>query len=69
MKYGYDIYKRLPEERLLWVKRVQDLEAARRLVASLQAVSIDRYVAYDCRERTVASIFGTRETGPSEIAA
>lgn len=57
MHSKYDIYKRLPEDRLLWVNRVAGLDDARQLVAALQSVSFDHYLVYDFRERAIVEVF------------
>ena len=57
MEWKYDIYKRLPEDRLLWVNRVKALDDARQLVAALQCSSLDHYLVYDFRERSVVEVF------------
>lgn len=61
MNTRYDIYKRLPEDRLLWVERVMGLDEARKLVAALQTASMDSYLVYDFRERTVVEVFKSEE--------
>jgi hypothetical protein len=63
MHSRYDIYKRLPEDRLLWVNRVKALDDARQLVAALQSVSFDHYLVYDFRERTIVEVFAA----PSQV--
>jgi hypothetical protein len=63
MHSRYDIYKRLPEDRLLWVNRVKALDDARQLVAALQSVSLDHYLVYDFRERTIVEVF----SAPAQI--
>lgn len=57
MDSRYDIYKSLPEDRLLWINRVKALDDARTLVAALQASSRDHYLVYDFRERMVVEVF------------
>lgn len=57
MTCGYDIYKQVAEDKLLWMNRVKGLEEAKQLVAALRAPS-DNYVVYDIRERTVVEIDG-----------
>ncbi len=66
MNSRYDIYKRLPEDRLLWVNRVMALDEARKLVAALQTASMDSYLVYDFRERAVVEVFGSQQ---NQIAA
>ena len=56
MDSGYDLYKRLPNDRLLWIERVQELDKARRLVAAMKSTSMDDFLVYDFRERTVVEI-------------
>ena len=58
MDSKYDIYKRLPEDRLLWVNRVKAFEDARQLIAAMQSVSLDHYLVYDFRERFIVEVFG-----------
>lgn len=69
MDSKYDIYKRLPEDRLLWVNRVKELDDARQLVAALQAASFDRYLVYDFRERTVVEVFAAVAQSANQLAA
>jgi hypothetical protein len=69
MNYKYDIYKRLPEDRLLWVNRVKELEEARRLVAALQSASTDYYLVCDFTERTIVNVFGTQLACLRQFAA
>jgi hypothetical protein len=69
MDSKYDIYKRLPEERLLWVSRVKAIDEARRLVAALQSASFDQYLVYDFRERRVVKVFGREAEGADQLAA
>jgi len=57
MHSRYDVYKRLPEDRLLWVNRVTGLDDARQLVAALQSASFDHYLVYDFRERMIVEVF------------
>jgi hypothetical protein len=57
MNTKYDIYKSLPEDRLLWVNRVQGLEEARKLVAALQTASMESYLVYDFRQRSIVEVF------------
>jgi hypothetical protein len=64
MHSKYDIYKRLPEDRLLWVHRVTGLDEARQLVAALQSVSFDHYLVYDFRERMIVDVFAA----PSRVS-
>jgi hypothetical protein len=69
MNTRYDIYKRLPEDRLLWVNRVIGLDEARKLVAALQTASMDSYLVYDFRERTVVEVFKSEQKSAGQIAA
>jgi len=69
MDSRYDIYKRLPEDRLLWVNRVKELDDARQLVAALQSASFDHYLVYDFRERTVVEIFASPAQRANQLAA
>ena len=69
MNHKYDIYKRLPEDRLLWVNRAKELEEARRLVAALQSASTDYYLVYDVMERTIVEVFGAQLPGLRQFAA
>ena len=69
MDSKYDIYKRLPEDRLLWVDRVKELDDARQLVAALQSASFDHYLVYDFRERTVVDVFASPAQSASQLAA
>ena len=69
MNSKYDIYKRLPEDRLLWVNRVIGLDEARKLVAALQTASMDSYLVYDFRERTIVEVFGSQQDHRNQIAA
>jgi hypothetical protein len=69
MHSKYDIYKRLPEDRLLWVNRVKAIDDARQLVAALQSSSIDHYLVYDFRERIVVQIFGPHTESVRRLAA
>jgi hypothetical protein len=56
MDSGYDLYKRLPNDRLLWIERVRELDKAKRLVAAMKSASLDDFLVYDFRERTVVEI-------------
>lgn len=58
MNSNYDIYRRLPDDRLLWINRVKELNEARQLVAALESTSMDNYLVYDFRARTVVEVFG-----------
>jgi hypothetical protein len=69
MESKYDVYKRLPEDRLLWINRVTGLDEARQLVAALQSLSVDHYLVYDFRERTIVEVFGSPAEDVSELAA
>jgi hypothetical protein len=57
MNSKYDVYKKLHDDRLLWVNRVKEIEEARQLVAAMESVSIDQYLVYDFRERIVVEVF------------
>lgn len=65
----YDIYKRLPEDRLMWVNRVVGLDEARKLVAALQTATMDSYLVYDFRERAIVDVFGSIEAVRKPLAA
>lgn len=65
----YDIYKRLPEDRLLWVNRVMGLDEARKLVAALQTATMESYLVYDFRERAIVDVFGSIEAVRKPLAA
>jgi hypothetical protein len=54
----YDIYRKLPNDRLLWINRVKELCEARKLVAALGSSSFDGYLVYDFKARTVVEVFG-----------
>ena len=69
MNTKYDIYKSLPEDRLLWVDRVTGLEEARKLVAALQTASLDSYLVYDFRERSIVEVFQYQQAVANQIAA
>jgi hypothetical protein len=69
MDSKYDIYKRLPEDRLLWVNRVKELDDARQLVAALQSASFDHYLVYDFRERAVVDVFAAVAQSANQLAA
>ena len=69
MNSRYDIYKKLPEDRLLWVDRVKALDEARKLVAALQTASRDSYLVYDFRERIVVEVFAFQPKQTNQIAA
>jgi hypothetical protein len=58
MNSNYDIYRKLPDDRLLWINRVKELNEARQLVAALGSTSMDNYLVYDFRARTVVEVFG-----------
>lgn len=68
MDSGYDLYKRLPNDRLLWIERVQELDTARRLVAAMKSASMGEFLVYDFRERTVVEI-GSRFSSLCELAS
>jgi len=63
MNYMYDIYKRLPEDRLLWVNRVNGIEQTGRLVAALQTASTDYYLVCDSTERAIVDALGAQLAG------
>lgn len=65
----YDIYKRLPEDRLLWINRVVGLDEARKLVAALQTASMASYLVYDFRERTIVDVFAAEQNVRNSLAA
>lgn len=67
MDSGYDLYKRLPNDRLLWIERVQELDRARHLVEAMKSASTDEFLVYDFRERTVVEI-GSRLPSLCEFA-
>ena len=69
MDSRYDIYKRLPEDRLLWINRVKALDDARQLVAALQCTSLDHYLVYDFRERAVVEVFSPPTNRMAELVA
>jgi hypothetical protein len=69
MNNKYDIYKRLPEDRLLWINRVMGLEEARRLVAALQTATLDGYLVYDFRERSIVDVFAADQKVRNSLAA
>jgi hypothetical protein len=63
------LYKRLPEDRVVWINRVTGLDDARQLVAALQSLSVDHYLVYDFRERTIVEVFGSPAHAVSQLAA
>ena len=66
MNSNYDVYKKLPGDRVLWIDRVKELNEARQLVAALESTSMDTYLVYDVRARTVVGIFwSTCKRSPS----
>ena len=69
MNNKYDIYKRLPEDRLLWVNRVMGLEEARKLVAALQTATMESYLVYDFRERFIVDVFAAEQKVRNSLAA
>ncbi len=69
MNNKYDIYKRLPEDRLLWINRVMGLDEARKLVAALQTATMESYLVYDFRERTIVDVFGAQQAIRNSLAA
>lgn len=69
MNNKYDIYKRLPEDRLLWINRVMGLDEARKLVAALQTATMESYLVYDFRERTIVDVFGAQPDIRNSLAA
>jgi hypothetical protein len=69
MNNKYDIYKRLPEDRLLWVNRVMGLDDARRLVAALQTATMESYLVYDFRERIIVDVFAAQRDVRNPLAA
>jgi len=69
MNNKYDIYKRLPEDRLLWINRVMGLDEARKLVAALQTATMESYLVYDFRERTIVDVFGAQQDIRNSLAA
>jgi hypothetical protein len=69
MNNKYDIYKRLPEDRLLWINRVMGLDEARKLVAALQTATMDSYLVYDFRERTIVDVFRAEPAIRNSLAA
>jgi len=69
MNNKYDIYKRLPEDRLLWINRVMGLEEARKLVAALQTATMESYLVYDFRERFIVDVFAAEPKVRNSLAA
>jgi hypothetical protein len=69
MNSKYDVYKRLPDDRLVWLDRVMTLGEARQLVARLVSASIARYLVYDFRERFVVEVLGPQAADSRELAA
>ena len=69
MDLKYDIYKRLPEDRLLWIDRVIGLDDARQRVAALQSSSLEHYLVYDFRERTIVETLSSEIGDLNQIAA
>jgi hypothetical protein len=60
MNSKYDIYKRLPGDRLVWVNRVKELDDARLFVSGFESSSKVHYLVYDFRAREVVEVFGQR---------
>ena len=69
MNNRYDVYKRLPEDRLLWINRVMGLDEARRLVAALQTATMESYLVYDFRERVIVDVFAAQQNVRNSLAA
>jgi hypothetical protein len=70
MNTRYDVYRSLPNDRLVWIKRVNALDEARQVVAAaLQSASLANYLVYDYRARSVVEVLGPEFTAISALAA
>jgi hypothetical protein len=69
MNSKYDIYKTLPDDRVLWIDRVIELDEARQLVAALVSASSAHYLVYDFRERMVVEVWGPQAADSRGLAA
>jgi hypothetical protein len=47
MKYKLDIFRKLPDGQLLWIKAVEGLEEARKQLLSLAQINPGDYFIYD----------------------
>jgi hypothetical protein len=53
MKLTYDIFRKLPDNGPIWVEAVQDLEHARKRLASLIEIRPGDYVVYDAHSAKI----------------
>ncbi len=69
MNSKYDVYRRLPGDRLLWIDRVMELDEARQLVAALISASIAQYLVYDFKARMVVEVLPPQAADSRGLAA
>jgi hypothetical protein len=67
MNSKYDVFRRLPDGRLLWIDRVRELDEAGQVVVALG--SRDYCLVYDFRARTVVEVFGPQVATLRHLAA
>ena len=49
----FDVFELQPDKRLIWVKRFERMDEAKRYAEKLHAASETRYVIYSVRERKI----------------
>jgi hypothetical protein len=55
MTAPYQIFRKLPDKKFIWIENIEELQEARARLDFLRTVSDDDYVLFDPRERTVVS--------------
>jgi hypothetical protein len=55
MQAPYQIFKKLPDNRFVWVENIEELQEARGRLAHLCAGSEAAYVLFDPRAKTVVA--------------
>ncbi|MGD0401985.1 MAG: hypothetical protein ABSB66_02205 [Candidatus Acidiferrales bacterium] len=53
MTAPYQIFRKLPDRKFIWIENIEELQEARARLEFLRTVSDADYVLFDPRERTV----------------
>jgi hypothetical protein len=55
MTAPYQIFRKLPDRKFIWIENIEELQEARARLEFLRTVSDADYVLFDPRERTVVN--------------
>jgi hypothetical protein len=55
MTAPYQIFRKLPDNKFIWIENIEDLQEARGRLDFLSAISDSDYILFDPRERTVVA--------------